>query len=81
MINYLESIIALKRRIFKVGVLLFILLWTSGLSFGKNGDSTKFKFTIDQLIQPGANPIYSYRIKKNKLVVLKDPQRRDDIVQ
>jgi len=57
----------------KYPLLVFSLLLFSLSCFGQNPDSTKIYFAIEQIIMPGPNPIYSYKIKNKRVTVYKEP--------
>lgn len=60
-------------KILRFSLFIFILLTFSNICFGQKMDSTKFEIVIEQIIQPGPNPIYSYKIRAGKIIVYKEP--------
>lgn len=57
----------------RLSLCAFIILVFSSICFGQRKDSTKFEILIEQIIQPGPNPIYSYKIRTGKIIVYKEP--------
>ena len=53
-------------------ILFSVFFSTIIVGKGQDIDSTKFKFIIEQNILPGPNPIYSYKVKDKKVIVLKE---------
>jgi len=51
---------------------LIVLLAATLTSYGQISDSAKFKFSIEQTIQPGPNPSYIYEVKNHKIIVKKE---------
>jgi len=60
-------------KFIKIIILVSFFFATIYNGKGQDIDSTKFKFVIEQDILPGPNPIYSYKIKNKKIIVLKEP--------